>query len=375
MFGRILRIIRKEVLQISRDKGLVRMVAIAPILQLLIYGYVVATEIRSLPMVVLDHSNSEEGRRLVDRFVASGYFVVEENVESLNQVTKHLDSGRSLVGLVIPVEYAKDVRRGAAAKVQLLVDGTNSNTATIAMGYASGIVAVESDSLVKQSLNRKGLRMIEAGIRAEPRVWFNPSLRPINYMVPGIVCVLLMEMMVPLTAFSIVRERERGTIEQLMVTPVRATEMLIGKTAPYVVIGLADVLLIVGAGTFWFEVPINGSMLALLAAAALFIVVSLGLGILIATLVQTQQQATLSAQFALVPNILLGGFMFPIESMPLPMQYFTALLPMRYFLTVVRGIFMKGLGLFDLWDQIVPLTVLGALVFSISWLRFRKVFG
>jgi ABC-2 type transport system permease protein len=160
-----------------------------------------------------------------------------------------------------------------------------------------------------------------------------------------------------------------------MVTPVRATEMLIGKTAPYVVIGLADVLLIVGAGTFWFEVPINGSMLALLAAAALFIVVSLGLGILIATLVQTQQQATLSAQFALVPNILLGGFMFPIESMPLPMQYFTALLPMRYFLTVVRGIFMKGLGLFDLWDQIVPLTVLGALVFSISWLRFRKVFG
>ncbi|HEX5000285.1 MAG TPA: ABC transporter permease, partial [Terriglobia bacterium] len=197
----------------------------------------------------------------------------------------------------------------------------------------------------------------------------------INYMVPGIVCVLLMEMMVPLTAFSLVRERERGTIEQLMVTPVRAGEMLIGKTLPYVAIGLVDVLLIVGAGAFWFHVPLRGNILELLAAAALFIVVSLGMGILIATLVETQQQATLSAQFALVPNMLLSGFMFPIESMPEPMQMFTTILPMRYFLVIVRGIFMKGLGLADLWDQILPLAILGAIVFSISWLRFRKVFG
>jgi ABC-2 type transport system permease protein len=375
MIGRIFRIVRKEILQISRDKGLVGMVAIAPVLQLLIYGYVVATEIRALPVVILDRSNSEEARRLMERFTAGGYFTITEKVDSLDRVTEHLDSGRSIAALVIPVDFAKDLRRGSTAEVQMLVDGTNSNTATIAMGYASGILTIENDSLLKKDIDRRGFRLIAGGVRAEPRVWFNPSLRPINYMVPGIVCVLLMEMMVPLTAFSIVRERERGTIEQLMVTPVRATEMLIGKTIPYVLLGLADVLLIVGAGTFWFQVPISGSMLSLLAAAALFIVVSLGLGILIATLVHTQQQGTLAAQFALVPNILLSGFMFPIESMPQAMQYFTAILPMRYFLVIVRGIFMKGLGLWDMWGQIVPLAIIGAIVFSISWLRFRKVFG
>jgi ABC-2 type transport system permease protein len=194
-------------------------------------------------------------------------------------------------------------------------------------------------------------------------------------MVPGIVCVLLMEMMVPLTAFSLVRERERGTIEQLMVTPVNATEMLIGKTAPYVLIGLIDVMLIIAAGTFWFRVPISGSLFALLAAAALFIVVRWGSAFLSPHIVETQQQATLAAQFALVPNILLSGFMFPIESMPKAMQYFTAILPMRYFLLIVRGIFMKGLGLFDLLDQVVALAILGTIIFSISWLRFRRVIG
>jgi ABC-2 type transport system permease protein len=200
-------------------------------------------------------------------------------------------------------------------------------------------------------------------------------LRAINYMVPGIICVLLMEMMVPLTAFSLVRERERGTVEQLMVTPLRAGEVLIGKTIPYIAIGLADAALILTAGTLWFGVPLPAKLGALLACTLLFIVVALSLGILVATVVKTQQQAALSAQFALVPNILLSGFMFPIESMPEPMQWFTTILPMRYFLVAVRGIMMKGLGVVDLWDQIVPLAVLGAAIFAISWLRFRRVFG
>ena len=217
--------------------------------------------------------------------------------------------------------------------------------------------------------------MIEAGIREEPRVWFNPSLRAINYMVPGIICVLLMEMMVPLTAFSLVRERERGTIEQLMVTPLRAEEVLIGKTIPYIVIGLLDATLILTAGTFWFGVPLPHNLGALVVCTSLFIVVALSLGILVATVVSTQQQAALSAQFALVPNILLSGFMFPIQSMPDAMQWFTTILPMRYFLVIVRSIMMKGLGLADLWDQILPLAALGAVIFTISWLRFRRVFG
>jgi ABC-2 type transport system permease protein len=375
MLKRILEVVRKEFIQIMRDSGLKRMVVVAPLLQLLIYGYVVATDIRALPLVVLDRSASVEGRRLTDRFVASGYFELEGQASSLREVERHLNTGESMMALVIPEDYARDVRRGIPAKVQLLVDGTNSNTATIALGYASGVIGAENADLLKENLDRRGIRMIEAGIREQPRVWFNPSLRAINYMVPGIICVLLMEMMVPLTAFSLVRERERGTIEQLMVTPLRAGEVLAGKTVPYIVIGLIDALIILAAGTFWFGVPVPGNLLTLFTCTLLFIVVTLSMGILVATVVGTQQQAALSAQFVLVPNILLSGFMFPIDSMPLGMQWFTTILPMRYFLVIVRGIMMKGLGLFDLWDQIIPLAVLGVLIFSISWLRFRKVFG
>jgi ABC-2 type transport system permease protein len=372
---RIVQICRKEFIQMRRDSGLKRMIVIAPLLQLLIYGYVVATEIRALPVTVLDHSRSEESRRLVERFVASGYFVVAEHAENLNQITDAINRERAMMGMVIPADYAHDVRRGKTAKVQLLVDGTNSNTATIALGYTAGIVAAENNDLMAANFRGRGFRLIEAGIKQEERVWFNPSLRAINYTVPGIICVLLMEMMVPLTAFSIVRERERGTIEQLMVTPIQALEMLIGKTVPYVLIGLFDAGLILAAGTFWFTVPVVGSVVALFGYALLFIVVALGLGILIATMVTTQQQAALSAQFALVPNILLSGFMFPIESMPDAMQTFTRVLPMRYFLIIVRGVMMKGLGFSALWHQAAALAILGILIFSVSWFRFRKVFG
>jgi len=372
---RILHIFRKEFIQIRRDKGLMRMVVLSPLIQLLIYGYVVATDIRALPVVVLDQSESIESRRMVDRFISSGYFALEAHVASLSVVTEHLNSGRSIMAIVIPVDYARDIRQGRAAQIQLLLDGTNSNTATIALGYANGIVAVENDDRMRENFSQKGLRIVQAGIREETRVWFNPSLRAINYMVPGIICVLLMELMVPLTAFSLVRERERGTIEQLTVTPIRATEMLIGKTIPYVLIGLADSALILAAGTFWFNVPIAGSLVTLVTFSSLFLLVVLGLGILIATLVGTQQQAALTAQFLLVPNMLLSGFMFPIESMPKALQYFTTILPMRYYLVIVRGIIMKGLGFADLWSEALALGILGVIIFSISWLRFRKIFG
>jgi ABC-2 type transport system permease protein len=372
---RTLQVVRKEFIQIRRDKGLLRMVVLAPLLQLFIYGYVVATEIRALPMAVLDQSESAESRRLVDRFAANGYFTLEEYVDSLESAERHLNSGQSLAVLVIPEDYARDIRAGVVAKLQLLVDGTNSNTATIALGYAGGIIAAENQAQIERNIHRKGLQMIEAGIREESRVWFNPSLRAINYMVPGIICVLLMETMVPLTAFSLVRERERGTIEQLVVTPLRASELLIGKTIPYVLIGLADAILILAAGTLWFGVPAPENFGALFICTMLFIVVALSVGVLVATLVSTQQQAALSAQFALVPNVLLSGFMFPIASMPDAMQWFTTILPMRYFLIIVRGIMMKNLGIMDLWDQILPLALLGSVIFTISWLRFRRVFG
>ena len=371
---RIRQIIHKEFIQIRRDRGLLRTVALTPIIQLLIYGYVVATEIRALPIAVLDYSASSESKRLADRFISGGYFKLEGYLSSPNQVDVELNSGRALMVLVIPQHFAEDIRRGVQAKVQLLVDGTNSNTATIALSYVSGIVALENAERLRQNFERKGVRLFQAGIREEPRVWFNPSLRAINYMVPGIICILLMEMMVPLTAFSIVRERERGTVEQLMVTPVRAGELFIGKMVPYALIGLAESIVILAASTLWFGVPVAGSLFALLLCISLFIVVTLGLGTFVATIVTTQQQAALSSQFVIVPNLLLSGFMFAIESMPTAMQYFTTILPMRYFLVIVRGIMMKGLGIAQLWDQILALAVLGAIILSIGWMRFRRVF-
>jgi ABC-2 type transport system permease protein len=341
----------------------------------LIYGYVVATEIRILPMAVLDRSPSAESRRLVDRFVSGGYFKLEGYISSPRQADDELNSGHALMVLVIPHDFAENARRGVHSKLQLLIDGTNSNTAIIALGYISGIVAEANSTRLNENFQRKGIQLIEAGIGEEPRVWFNPSLRSINYMVPGIISILLMEMMVPLTAFSVVRERERGTIEQLMVTPVGAAELLIGKIVPYALIGLGDSIIIVAAGKFWFGVPVAGSFIALMACSLLFIVVALGLGILLATIVKTQQQAALSAQFVIVPNLLLSGFMFAIESMPKAMQYFTIVLPMRYFLVIVRGIMMKGLGIAQLWDQILALVVLGAIISSVSWVRFRRIFS
>ena len=375
MFKRIRQITRKEFIQMRRDSALVRMLIIAPILQLVIYGYVVATEIRALPMAVFDQSRTQESRRLIERFVASGYFVVESRAESPAEITGTLNDGLAMMGLVIPNGYAEDIRRGSRAEVQLLVDGTNSNTATIALGYAGGIVATENNNQMEANFERKGFQVVRAGIREEERVWFNPSLRAINYMVPGIMCVLLMQMMVPMTAFSIVKERERGTIEQLMVTPLHAGELLIGKTVPYVCAGFLDAFLILVVGTLWFRVPVAGNLLWLLAYSSVFIVVCLGMGILIATVVHTQQQVALSTQVALIPNVLLSGFMFPIESMPSAMQAFTRLLPMRYFLVIVRGVMMKGLGPMDVWPQVAAMSILGAIVFSISWIRFRKVFG
>lgn len=369
------QIVRKEIIQIRRERATLRIMIIAPLFQLLVFGYVVATEIRELPMVVLDRSESAESRNLVEKFQAAGYFVVDRHVESLDQVTERINLGHAVLGLVIPPGYATHIRKGTRAQVQLLVDGTNSNTATIALGYAGGVVAAENQKLMKGNSERLGFQMVEAGIRQEERVWFNPSLRAINYMIPGILCVLLMQMLLPMTAFSLVKERERGTIEQLMVTPIRAGEILVGKTIPYIFVGFLDIILILTLGTLWFRVPIAGSVLALLGYASIFILVALGWGILIATVARTQQQAALMSQFVMVPNLLLSGFMFPIESMPDALQKLTYILPMRYFLVMVRGVIMKDASIADLWPQAVALAILGIVVFSISWLRFRKVFA
>ena len=372
---RIRKIVRKEFIQIRRDKGMMRMLVLGPLLQLLIYGYVVATEIRALPMAVLDQSGSAESRRLVDRFTSSGYFTLEN-------VCEFAERGGTPAELRAFPDRARDPRRlrpeyspWSPGKAAVARGRHEFEYRDDCVAYAGGIIAVASQQETEDEFVVK-VADFEAGIREEPRVWFNPSLRAINYMVPGIVCVLLMEMMVPLTAFSLVRERERGTIEQLMVTPVRAGEVLIGKTIPYIVIGLVDAAVILTVGTLWFRVCLSPASLgALLLRTLIFIVVALSGRY--PHCHDGQYSATGGAELTVRPRSQPFAFGLHVSdwSMPAAMQYVHRDSPDALFPGDRPGNHDEGPRVLRLWDQVLPLADLGAMIFSISWLRFRRVFG
>ena len=369
---RLRHILRKELTQMFRDRATFGLMVVTPVLQLLIYGYVATLDVKSIPLLVCDLSRTQESRSLVERFTTSGYFDVLAGVDSVNRIDPFLDQGRARMALVIPENYARRLKTGRTASVQLIVDGTNSNTATIALSYAGTIVAEAGAQVAFDRFRREGARVERVLVEPEPRVWYNPDLKSINHMVPGVICVLLLQVLTPLTSMNIVREKERGTIEQLRVTPIRPGEMILGKTLPGVIVGYFNVMVVLLVGKFWFGVPVRGSLLTLALSAGLFILSSLALGLFISTLADTQQQALFTATFFMIPNILLSGFMFPISSMPRAMQYFTLLIPMRYFLVIVRGIFLKGIGLEHLWPHILALAVFGGVLLTLSILRFGK---
>jgi len=362
-------------IQMVRDRGTFRLMAVTPVLQLLIYGYVATLDIKSIPIILCDLDRTQESRQLLDRFTTSGYFTLHDAVDSVGRIDPYLDSGAALMALVIPADYASRLKVGRIASVQLVVDGTNSNTATIALGYANTIIGEAGFDVVQDRFRRRGTRIERVLLENEPRVWYNPDLKSVYYMVPGVVCVLLLQVLTPLTSMNIVREKERGTIEQLRVTPIRPAEIVLGKTLPGVIVGYFNVLIVCVVGRFWFGVPLRGSILFLLAACGLFIVSALALGLFISTFADTQQQAFFTAMFFMIPNILLSGFMFPIASMPEAMQLFTYLIPMRYFLTIVRGIFLKGVGPGYLWRESLALALFGTLLVALSIRRFGRTQG
>ncbi len=372
MFRRLRFIVKKEMTQTFRDRATFRVMVLTPVIQLLVYGYVVTTDIRLIPTVLCDRDRSQASRQLVKRFTTSGYFEVIAGVDSERQISYFLDHGLATMAILIPPRYSEHLNTGRTARVQLLFDGSNSNRATLAQSYASSIVAEAGFEVVFDRFRRLGVRVERALLETEPRIWYNPELKSLNYMVPGVICVLLLQMLVPLTSLGIVREKERGTIEQLRVTPIRPVELILGKTLPGVIIGYFNVFVILLVGRFWFGVPLKGSLLTLLGTSGLFIISALALGIFISTITETQQQAMFTGQFMLVPNILLSGFMFPISSMPQPMQYVTYLIPLRYFLEIVRGIFLKGVGLEVLWPQALALLAFGSAMLTLSVLRFGR---
>ena len=374
MLARLKQMLIKEFIQVFRDKRTRFVLFGPPIIQMLIFGYAATFEIHHVPTVVLDLDHSQESRELISRFSSSPYFDVQRQLTDYRQIGDLIDQGKATVGLEIDAGFAQNLRKGQTAPLQVIVDATNSNTALIASGYVTQIALGFAQDYQKDRIYRISPQMVEEvpSVQLEQRPWYNPDLRSRWFFVPGIIGSLTLVLVVTLTAFAVVREREIGTLEQIMVTPIRPAEFILGKTLPFFLIGLFDVSLIGAVGTLWFKVPFRGQILVLYAGAVLFLLCMLGAGLLISTVSSTQQQAMVTAFFFIMPAITFSGFGFPISTMPQWLQYSTYLSPLRYFLVVLRGTYLKGVGMEILWPQMLAMAALGISLLTIAVLRFHK---
>jgi ABC-2 type transport system permease protein len=373
MWERLKQMLIKEFIQVFRD-GRTRFLLFGPpIIQMVIFGYAATFEIYHVPTVVLDLDHSQESRELISRFSSSRYFDVQRELTESRQVGDLIDQGKATVGLEIHAGFAQNLRKGQTAPLQVILDATNSNTALIATGYITQIAGRFALDYQRDRIYRIVPQVVEQipSVQLEQRPWYNPDLRSRWFFVPGIIGSLTLVLVVTLTAFAVVREREIGTLEQIMVTPIRPFEFILGKTLPYFLIGLLDVSLIATVGTFWFEVPFRGNLLVLFAGAILFLLSMQGVGLLISTVSSTQQQAMVTSFFFIMPAVTFSGFAFPISTMPQWLQYLTYLSPLRYFLVVLRGTYLKGVGMEVLWPQMLAMA-LGTSLLLIAALRFHK---
>jgi ABC-2 type transport system permease protein len=373
VFGRILSLVTKEFLQLQRDTW-TRFRLTAPVLvQMILFGYAATFEVNHVSTAVLDLDHSQESRELISHFAASGRFQIVETARTPADIRKAIDRSDAAVAIIIQAGFTEQLRKGASAPAQAIVDGTNSNTALIALSYVGQIVSNYADSM-RQDLSRR----MHAGQRPsptvtlEPRPWFNLDYNSRWFFVPGVIATLTLVMIVNLTSFAVVREREVGTLEQIMVTPIRPLEFIIGKTIPFFFVGLAMTALIAVAGTLWFQIPFVGNPFVLLLGTSLYLLSVLGIGLLISTICFTQQQAFATNFFVVNPVFILSGFSFPIASMPPLMQWLSTINPMTHYLVVIRGTFLKGVGLTVLWPQMLALAALGLILLGLSVLRFHK---
>ena len=375
MLRRTLAIGWKEFVQIGRDWRTLAVVIVLPVLMLVLYGYAINFDLRHVALGVQDEDRSEESRRLIDAFRRGESFDVAAWVWSPAEATRALDAGDVRAVLVIPRGYAADLASGRTAAVQLLVDGADSTSATTSIGYAGAIVREHSGAITLEALRRRGATVRDGfpPLVARVRFWYNPEQKSVNYIVPGLIAVILMMLSTLLTALTGGRERARGTIEQLVVSPLQAHELILGKLVPYAAIAFVDVLLVMGAGRLLFGVRIAGSIPLLLALSAVYLVAALGIGLLISVVSPTQQTAMTAGMLASqLPTVLLSGFIFPIRAMPETVQWLTLLVPARHFLVIVRGIFLKASPLAQLWPQALALAAIAALTLALSALKFRK---
>ncbi len=373
MFKRVRYLFIKEMIQLLRDRRLRITLIVPPIFQLIIFGYAANLDVKDIAIAFRDLDRTVDSRQLIYRFLGSKYFKVIDYPEDLSTIEALLKKGKIILSIEIPSGFSKRIKKGDTANIQIIVDGTESNTALIALGYINQILSEFSRETMFQRLNREGLaRFEEVGVTIESRIWFNSNLESRFFYIPGVIASIAFIIPIILTAQAIVREREMGTLEQIMVTPVRPWELILGKTIPFAMIGFIDVILIAIIGISWFKVPFRGNPAILLLGSFLFLTSSIGIGLFISTISSTQQQAQISTFFFAIPAFILSGFAFPLENMPEWLQYVTYLSPLRYFLIIIRGVFLKGVGFEVLVSQMIPLAILGGIMFFISSLRFKK---
>lgn len=369
----IRRMVVKEFLQIRRDKRMLPLILFAPVIQVILLGYAATVDVKHIPLVVYDADRSLESRQYLERFTNSGYFTIAEYAGNPADLDRALDHGQATLAVSIPHDFSKSLGLGRPVSVQLLADGTDANTANISLSYAAQITAGYAQTVFAQQSLRLGSGLVVPRVKAETRIWFNPDLRSANYMVPGVVALILMIITTTFSSASIVREKEAGTIEQILVTPIKPYQFILGKLLPFIIIGFVDVALVLGVAVNWFEIPLKGSIPLLFALCGLFLLTTLGLGLFVSTVSSTQQQAMMTAQFfVFFPFLFLSGFTFPIENMPPIIQGLTYLIPLRYFLAIIRGLFLKGVGMVELWDEALFLLIFGLIILSLSVVRFKK---
>jgi ABC-2 type transport system permease protein len=373
MFKRVWFLFYKELIQVLRDKRLRITLIFPPIFQLIVFGYAANLDVKHINTAVRDLDQSVESRELIARFGSSKYFDILSYPQTPKEIEALIQKGEVVLSIEIPSDFSRKLKKGSTASVQVILDGTESNTAMIALGYLSQILSEFSTAIMIKRLNREGMvGFEEAGVELEHRIWFNPNAESRLFYVPGVIASIAFLLPIILTAQAIVREREMGTLEQIMVTPIRSWELMLGKTLPFAMIGLLDAIMIALIGIFWFEVPLRGNPFILLLGSILFLMSSVGIGLFISTISSTQQQAQISTFFFMMPAFILSGFAFPLENMPEWLQTITYANPLRYFLIIIRGVFLKGNGLDILWLEMLALAGLGGFTILLSSLRFQK---
>jgi ABC-2 type transport system permease protein len=370
---RIKALTKKEFIQMSRDIRSLMGALFNPLLMIFLFGYALSLDVDRIPTVVLDFDGTPVSREFIHRLTDSRYFTLVRYLHRDGDVDASLARGDALMALVIPVDFASKVKRGFPAPVQVIFDGSDSNTATIALGYLKAVAAGFDIALQEQRIRRAGLKMVDMPLEARIRVWFNPELKSKNFIIPGLTGVIMMAICSVMTALSVSKEKETGTLEQLISTPITSLELLLGKLLPYLAVGLVDLALVVGAAVLIFDVPFRGSYINLFVISLIFLIGSLSWGLFVSVVAKSQIQASqISVISAFLPSFLLSGFIYPIENMPVVLQALTFIVPARYFVEVLKGLFLQGVGLTVLWPQVLALVIYAVLVLNLARKRFTK---